>query len=255
MAAPASAQLLVHPRRPGQTNVRFAEFDWRYVDLLTHETMDLEWHRGPRFHLGPFRAPAPGVPWAWPTLHASPVSGQLGADTETDEGDAAAPPAQQTTEAEPANGTKRKGRSRVSREALQTSGGIRLFFYERERALAERAAASIEDSYRYLAGQFAYAPRKTFAYFLYSSYIEFLQTELFPVQEGVLGVTSTESLELTLPYFGDHRLFEDVSTHELAHEFTLQKLLTVAYEAGLPDAPPNPRIGRFFSAGVRMPNS
>ena len=38
-------------------------------------------------------------------------------------------------------------------------------------------------------------------------------------------MTSPESLDLTLPYFGDHRLFEDVSTHELAHEFTIQKLM------------------------------
>jgi hypothetical protein len=52
----ASAQLLVAPRRPGQTNVRYAEFDWRYVDILTHEQLelDIEWDHGPRFHLSPF---------------------------------------------------------------------------------------------------------------------------------------------------------------------------------------------------------
>src|SRR5690606_23540091 len=64
-----------------------------------------------------------------------------------------------------------------------------------------------------------------------------LQTDLFPIQEGVLGVTSPQNLDLTLPYFGDHRMFEEVSTHELGHEFTLQKLLTVAENAGLSDAP------------------
>jgi hypothetical protein len=226
----ARAQLLVYPRRPGQTNVRYAGFDWRYVDLLTHENMklDIEWQRGPRFHMGPYRAPAMGTPWAWPAVSRAPLA--------LDEGEAASD-ARAPAAAAPASGASDPPRAPpTEREVMQTAGGIRLYFYERERDIAERAAASIEDSYRYLAAEFAYAPRKTFAYFLYSSYIEFLQTDLFPIQEGVLGVTSPRSLELTLPYFGDQRLFADVSTHELAHEFTLQKLITVAHDAGLPDA-------------------
>jgi hypothetical protein len=220
---PASSQLLVHPRRPGQTNVRYADFDWRYVDLLTHERLklDIEWQRGPRFHSSAYRPPALGTPWAWPSLDAAALT----------------QPSASTGQLAAAGQTKAANGERSAQSALQTAGGIRLYFYERERSIAERAAASIEASYRYLAAEFGYAPRKTFAYFLYSSYIEFLQTELFPLQEGVLGVTSTEGLELTLPYFGDHRMFEDVSTHELAHEFSLQKLLTVAHEAELPDAP------------------
>src|SRR5689334_13128892 len=187
----AHAQLLVYPRKPSQTNVRYADFDWRYVDLLTHERVDIEWHRGPRFHAMAYHPPAAGVPWAWPALHDAPP----GAAPAPDPSDAGAPPAPpirpDTSPVAQANAPE------VAREVLQTAGGIRLYFYEKERPIAERAAASIESSYRYLAEQFAYAPRRTFAYFLYSSYIEFLQTDLFPVQEGVLGITSTESLELT----------------------------------------------------------
>jgi len=262
----AHAQLLVYPRKPSQTNVRYADFNWRYVDLMTHERVDIEWQRGPRFHLSPFHPPAAGTPWAWPELRDAPLdTGSTPPQPDpappsaSDPAPATAPPAagtiappDPTTPAPtpPAPGTQTPPPARpdpsplaqatapqVAREVLETAGGIRLYFYERERLIAERAAASIEGSYRYLAEQFAYAPRRTFAYFLYSSYIEFLQTDLFPVQEGVLGVTSTQSLELTLPYFGDHRLFEDVSTHELAHEFTIQKLLTVAREADVSDAP------------------
>src|SRR3954469_3589583 len=50
--AMARAQLLVYPRRPSQTSVRYADFDWRYVDLLRNEKLklDIEWQRGPRFH-------------------------------------------------------------------------------------------------------------------------------------------------------------------------------------------------------------
>lgn len=225
--AVARAQLLVYPRRPSQTSVRYAEFDWRYVDLLRNEKLklDIEWQRGPRFHLSPYRAPDMGTPWAWPKINDAPREAYR-PGLHADSNDARPPPAADRADA-----------AAVAKEVLQTAGGIRLYFYERERDIAERAAVSIEASYQYLAGEFAYAPRKTFAYFLYSSYIEFLQTQLFPIQEGVLGVTSPQSLELTLPYFGDQRLFEEVSTHELAHEFTLQKLLTVAEEAGLPDAP------------------
>ncbi len=112
------------------------------------------------------------------------------------------------------------------------TGGVRFYFYEREREVAERAAPLIEEAYRYLVDQFKYVPTETFPYILYSSYQEFLQTNVFQVSEGTLGVTSTgEDLKLSLPYLGDHRLFEEVSTHELAHQFTIQKTRTVAEQA------------------------
>ncbi|MFY2557568.1 tolB protein precursor protein [Corallococcus terminator] len=111
------------------------------------------------------------------------------------------------------------------------AGGVRFYFYERERVVAERAAPLIEEAYRYLVDTFQYVPTETFPYILYSSYQEFLQTNLFPLSEGTLGVTSTEDLKLTLPYLGDHRLFEEISTHELAHQFTIQKVRTVAEQA------------------------
>ncbi|MFY1831062.1 tolB protein precursor protein [Myxococcus fulvus] len=112
------------------------------------------------------------------------------------------------------------------------AGGVRFYFYERERIVAERAAPLIEEAYRYLVDTFQYVPTETFPYILYSSYQEFLQTNLFPLSEGTLGVTSTEGdLKLTLPYLGDHRLFEEVSTHELAHQFTIQKVRTVTEQA------------------------
>jgi hypothetical protein len=112
------------------------------------------------------------------------------------------------------------------------SGGVRFYFYERERVVAERAAPVIEEAYRYLVDTFQYVPTQTFPYILYSSYQEFLQTNLFQVSEGTLGLTSTgEDLKLTLPYLGDHKLFEEISTHELAHQFTIQKVRTVAEQA------------------------
>ncbi len=115
----------------------------------------------------------------------------------------------------------------------RNTGGVRLYFYDREEEVAKRATALIVDSYVYLVGQFNYVPTETFPYVLYSSYQEFLQTNLFPLQEGTLGVTSPVDLKLTLPYFGDHQLFKRVSAHEMAHQFTIQKVRTVTQEAKL----------------------
>jgi len=113
----------------------------------------------------------------------------------------------------------------------QTAGGIRLLFYESERASAEIAAARIELAYRELCEAFELVPPRRFPYILYGSYQEFLRTNLFPLQEGVLGVTSPSGLEVTLPYFGDHARFEEVSRHELAHQFTIQKVREATKDA------------------------
>ena len=107
------------------------------------------------------------------------------------------------------------------------SGIIRLYFYEREREVAERASAVVMDSFRYLENEFQFVPPETVPLILYSSYQEFLETNLFPLSEGTLGVTSPQNLTMTLPYFGDDRLFERVHTHEMAHQFTIQKLRAV----------------------------
>jgi hypothetical protein len=216
VTASAHAEVYVYPRRPSQTNVRYADFDWKYIDIGTKKDKktELSWGEATRLHSQAFRPPADGG-WAWPTLQDAPLSKDLGQ----------VPPSGGTT------GMPLATHPTASREGAGHAGGVRLYFYERERAIAERAGASIEESYRYLAHEFGYRPGKTFAYFLYASYIEFLQTDLFPLQEGVLGVTSPETLDVTLPYFGDARLFSDVSTHELAHEFTIQKVAHFAARA------------------------
>jgi hypothetical protein len=163
------AQLIVAPRRAGQSRVRHSVFEWQHVDLAT---------------------------------------GSIGA--------------------------KDASRGRIDDrcpDATVDPPGIRLYFYEAERAIAQRAAPRIESVYRELACRFGHLPEDRLPYVLYSSYREFLTTNLFPVQEGVLGVTSTEDLKLTLPYFGDARLFEEVSSHEMAHQFTIDKVRAVAAEA------------------------
>jgi WD40-like Beta Propeller Repeat len=104
----------------------------------------------------------------------------------------------------------------------EKAAGVRLFFYDEERDAAEQAAVLIEQAYRELCVEMGHVPQKRFNYVLYSTYQEFLRTSLFPMQEGVLGVTSTRSLEVTLPWFGDVRDYAHVNKHELVHQFTIQ---------------------------------
>jgi hypothetical protein len=118
--------------------------------------------------------------------------------------------------------------SRASDLAGGKTGTIRLYFYEREREVASRASTTVLESYNYLVDQFRYVPAETIPLILYSSYQEFLETNLFPLQEGTLGVTSPSNLVMTLPYFGDERLFERIHTHEMSHQFTIQKLRSLS---------------------------
>ncbi len=224
-AASATAQVFVYPRRPTQTNVRYADFAWKYVDIHVGKLdktapLQLTFPAGSRLHSGAFRSPSAGTGWAWPSVADAPRSRRSAGALQDGSGT--------PTVAAPLAGRGSAALGGEVGKAGKGRGGVRLYFYERERPIAERAAASIEASYRYLSEEFGYRPGVTFAYFLYASYIEFLQTDLFPLQEGVLGVTSPENLDVTLPYFGDARLFADVSTHELAHEFTIQKVAHAA---------------------------
>ena len=107
-------------------------------------------------------------------------------------------------------------------------GGIRLYFYARERTVAERALPVIRNSYLRLVDQFHYTPTRQIPYILYSSHREFQATNVFQVTESVLGVTSPRDLKMSLPYFGNHELFREVSTHELVHQFHIQKMLDLA---------------------------
>jgi WD40 repeat protein len=120
------------------------------------------------------------------------------------------------------------------------SAGLRLYFYDREYPVARIAGGLIRESWRYLTDRFQYKPSVKVPYILYNTYREFLETNVFEVQEGVLGVTSPQDLRLSLSYGGERELFKHVSTHEMTHEFQIQKVAERAASAGL-DSP----IGAF----------
>jgi hypothetical protein len=199
LAESVSAQVFVLPRRAYKSNVRYFDFDWMHVDILV----------GAR--LRPFSGidPASVVPAATSTI--------AGVGTSS------------TSSASSALAKKDEIALRLSAPSI--AGGMRLYFYRQEHVIAERAAASIESTYKEYIRSFGFVPGERFPYVLYSSYQEFLQTNLFPVREGILGVTSTTDLKLALPFFGDYRLFREVSRHEMAHQFTIQKVREAAKEA------------------------
>ena len=112
------------------------------------------------------------------------------------------------------------------------SAGLRLYFYDREYPVARIAGGLIRESWRYLSDRFQYKPSFKVPYILYNTYREFLETNVFAVQEGVLGVTSPQDLRMSLPYAGEREFFKLVSTHEMTHQFHIQKVAERAASAG-----------------------
>jgi hypothetical protein len=113
------------------------------------------------------------------------------------------------------------------------SAGVRFYFYDREYKVARVAAGLVRDTWRYLTDRFQYKPSFKVPYILYNTYREFLETNVFQVQEGVLGVTSPQDLRMTLPYMGETSMFKLISTHEMTHQFHTQKVAERAASAGL----------------------
>ena len=128
------------------------------------------------------------------------------------------------------------------------SAGLRLYFYDREYAVARIAGGLVRESWRYLTDRFQYKPSYKVPYILYNTYREFLETNVFAVQEGVLGVTSPQDLRMSLPYAGEREFFKRVSTHEMTHQFQIQKVAERAASAGM-DSPIN-SMPLWFTEGL-----
>jgi hypothetical protein len=115
-------------------------------------------------------------------------------------------------------------------------GGVRLYYYRSEAAQAVRALPAIQSAFARLVDQFHYNPTKRIPYILYATQREFQTQNVFQVTESVLGVTSPEDLKMAVPYFGDHAKFVEVSTHEMVHQFHIQKMLDLAGAEDMPSA-------------------
>lgn len=256
----ADAQVFVVPRRPNKSRVRYFDFDWMQVDILAGELLAAD-TRSSSTAASDLAPRSPVATWGKAASSTSSIAGAVSATSSV------AAVASATVADSPVALVRGLGSAASEKEGLREgglrsrdaglersdalrrkAGGMRLYFYRQEDVIAGRAAGAIEATYREYAGSFQFVPRDMFPYVLYSSYQEFLQTNLFPVEEGVLGVTSTRDLKLALPYFGDYRLFREVSRHEMAHQFTIQKVREAAEDAET--AFPLDRLPLWFVEGL-----
>ncbi|WP_434388405.1 tolB protein precursor protein [Melittangium boletus] len=271
-----SAQVYVIPRKAYRSPVHTYDFEWKHLDILvgpesegvappaahrahqqapgapggpsptapTLDTREPPTPPGLGTPLSPTTPDTPGVPLP-PGGFDGGVDGGVPADAGTDEAPLAVPLPFEL----PDGGMSDAGQA-YAQSLGDKSGGVRFYFYGNEQEVAQFAAPQLEDAYRYLVGRFKFVPTQTFPYILYSSYQEFLQTNVTAVSEGTLGVTSTQgNLELTLPYLGDHRQFGEISSHEMAHQFTIQKVRFLADQAKVGGDPLN-GIPLWFIEGL-----
>ena len=117
-------------------------------------------------------------------------------------------------------------------EGEKKGAGVRLYYYNGEKDVAERAAAAVVEEYEHLVEVFGHEPKEQIPYILYDSHQELEETNLFQIGEGTLGVTSPLDLRMTASYWGDHRRFRHVSLHEMAHQFTIQKVNALGPKGG-----------------------
>jgi len=113
-------------------------------------------------------------------------------------------------------------------QSAEEKGGIRFYYYESARPVAEVAAQALIDEFQRLELVFDYTPNQSVPYFLYSSHLELEQTNIFEVSESTLGVTSTANLKMSLSYWGDFDRYAHVSSHEMVHQFMIQKTDQIA---------------------------
>src|SRR5438309_9122200 len=78
------------------------------------------------------------------------------------------------------------------------SAGIRFYFYDREYPVARIAAGLVRQSWAYLTDRFHYKPSFRVPYILYNSHREFEETNVFQVNEYILGVTYPQDLRIPL---------------------------------------------------------
>jgi hypothetical protein len=100
----------------------------------------------------------------------------------------------------------------------------RLFFYKEELWTAKFVIPKLKEQISYLTEKFGTTPKKRFAYLLFSSTHDFQQAHIFDISEGVQGITSTEEATMAIPYWGDAEAFRHVSTHEMTHQYQVQKM-------------------------------
>jgi len=103
---------------------------------------------------------------------------------------------------------------------------FRIYFYSEETELAEIAARSAEESYRFLASKFNHEIYSKTPLIIYSNPNHFVQTNVTwaMLPENVGGFTEFIKGRVVVPFNGSYHDFDRVIRHELVHVFTLSKI-------------------------------
>jgi hypothetical protein len=100
----------------------------------------------------------------------------------------------------------------------------RLFFDRDAHWTAELVAPRVDGQVLELSKTFGLTLPKTFDYVLFNSERAFQQANIFDISEGVQGITSTTEASMAIPYWGELATFDHISTHEMVHQFQVQKI-------------------------------
>ena len=107
-----------------------------------------------------------------------------------------------------------------------TTQHFEIYFYTGEREIAEIAASSAEESYRFLENKFNHSVEKRIPLIIYSSPNYFAQTNIIPslLPESVAGFTEFLKGRMAVPFNGSYWDFARVIRHELVHAFVMRKI-------------------------------
>ncbi|MFH0778007.1 MAG: hypothetical protein V2A71_05175, partial [Candidatus Eisenbacteria bacterium] len=120
---------------------------------------------------------------------------------------------------------------------FQTHGRyVTVYFYSEEREIAGQALALAEAACAMLSESLHHEPAKRIPLALYSSPVDFQQSNIVPflLPEEVAGLTEFARGRIMVPYTGSFFRFKWVLLHELTHAFMMDKIDAVLRAKGRP---------------------
>ena len=122
------------------------------------------------------------------------------------------------------------GKNKVNYKQLEwkevLTGNFEIYFTVKDENLAKEFAICSEESYAKLTESLKVFPMDPIKVFIYSSHIDFEQTNITAdlVDEGVGGFTESLKNRLVLPIVTSHKRMKEVLTHEMTHVLQFESL-------------------------------
>ena len=135
------------------------------------------------------------------------------------------------------------GRNKIQYEQFEwqvlSTDHFNIYYYKEEHDLVQLAAYYAEEAFDELEQKFNHTIITPIPLIIYSNHIHFQQTNVLPIwiPEGVGGFFEFLKRRVVIPYSGKLDEFRHVIRHELVHVFMHHKIISVASDIGLWDAP------------------